>query len=74
MRFVQNVGSRLHQLCADLGDFEERRNEITSDASEGVQLEIAAGAVRVRVDGSVWENDGFPLDELPRRLADMPGG
>ena len=74
MRFVQNVGSRLQQLCADLGDFEERRNEITSDASEGVQLEIAAGAVRVRVDRSVWEDDGFLLDELPERLANMPDG
>ena len=74
MRFVQNVGSRLQQLCADLGDFEERRNEITSDAFEGVQLEIAAGAVRVRVDRSVWEDDGFLLDELPECLANMPDG
>lgn len=74
MRFVQNVGSRLQQLCADLGEFEELRNEITSGASEGIQLEIAAGVVRVRVDRSVWENDGFPLDELPGRLADMSDG
>ena len=74
MRFVQNVGSRLQQLCDDLGEFEERRSEITSEASEGVQLEISAGAVRVRIDGSVWENDGFPLEELSRRLVDMPDG
>ena len=74
MRFVQNVGTRLQRLCNELGEFEERRNEITSEASEGVQLEISTGAVRVRVDGSVWENDGFPLEELPRRLVDMPDG
>ena len=74
MRFVRNVGSRLQQLCADLGEFEEWRSEITSETSEGVQLEIAAGVVRVRVDRSVWENDGFPLDELPGRLADMSDG
>ena len=73
MRFVQNVGFRLEQLCDHLGEFEVRRNEITSEVSEGVQLEIAPGAVRVRVDGSVWENDGFPLDELAGRLEDTSG-
>ena len=74
MRFVQNVGSRLEQLCDHLAEFENRRSEITSDVSEGVQLEIAASTVRVRVDGSVWENDGFPLDELAGRLMEIPDG
>lgn len=72
MRFVQNVGSRLEQLCDHLAEFEDRRSEITSDVSEGVQLEIAASTVRVRVDESVWENDGFPLDELAGRLMKIP--
>ena len=69
MRFVADMGSRVTSLCDDLGDFEERRDEITADELSGVQLEITSGPARVRVARSVWENDGFPLDELSERLS-----
>ena len=69
MRFVQNCGQRLEHLCNNLGDFEDQRNAITAVESEGVQLEITSGQARVRVFSSVWEEDGFPLDELADRLA-----
>lgn len=69
MRFVADIGSRVTTLCDDLGDFEEKRDEITADELSGVQLEITSGPARVRVARSVWENDGFPLDELAERLS-----
>ncbi len=69
MRFVTGMGSRVASLCNDLGEFEELRDDITGEASSGVQLEIQPGPARVRVARSVWENDGFPLDKLAERLA-----
>ena len=69
MRFVQNCGYRLERLCNNLGEFEDQRDVITAEESEGVQLEITPGQARVRVASSVWEKDGFPLDELADRLA-----
>ena len=69
MRFVQNCGYRLEHLCDSLGEFEHQRDAITAEESEGVQLEIASGRARLRISSSVWEKDGFPLDELADRLA-----
>ena len=69
MRFVQNCGYRMEHLCNNLGDFEDQRDAITAEEAEGVQLEITSGQARVRVFSSVWEEDGFPLDELADRLA-----
>ena len=68
MRFVAGLGGRLADLCNDLGDFEVMRSDITSDTDTGVQLEITPGPARVRVASSVWEDDGFPIDELAARL------
>ena len=68
MRFVAGLGERLADLCNDLGDFEEIRADITANTATGVQLEISPGPARVRVASSVWENDGFTLDELAARL------
>ena len=69
IRFVPDIGARLSALCSDLGEFEGLRENITSDESTGVQLEIVLGTTRVRIARSVWENDGFPLDELAGRLS-----
>ena len=68
MRFVAGIGDRVSKLCSDLGGFEEIRDDITAEMSSGVQLEITPGPARVRVFSSVWENVGFPLDELATRL------
>ena len=69
MRFVSDIGTRAASLCNDLGDFEDMRDEITADGSSGVQLEIVPGPARLRVASSVWENDGFPLDDLAKHLS-----
>ena len=68
MRFV-NIGSRLEALCDNLGEFENRRHKITADEGAGVQLEIATAPARVRIASSVWENDGFGLEDLTERLS-----
>ena len=68
MRFVQNIGARLVDLCGDLDDFVEFRKDITAGESDGVQLEVESGAARVRVANSVWQDEGFPLGELRDNL------
>ena len=68
MRFVSDIGARLGELCQNLDSFEELREDITSEDSDGVQLEVDSGTPRVRVNNSVWENDGFPLDDLRGKL------
>ena len=68
MRFIKNIGPRVAPLCDDLDGFKELRDDITSDELSGVQLEVESGAVRVRVDSSVWQDDGFPLADLTNRL------
>ncbi len=70
MRFVQNIGrlKRLKQLCNDLDGFKKLRGDITADSSQGIQLKVEDGAAWVRIASSVWQNEGFPLDELPDHL------
>ena len=68
MRFVANIGPRVAPLCSNLEKFRVLREDITTDESSGVQLEVESGAIRVRVANSVWHDEGFPLAELPNRL------
>ena len=68
MRFVADIGVRMASLCDDLGEFHDMLEGITADGSSGVHLEITPGSARVRVASSVWEKEGFPLDELAGRL------
>ena len=68
MQFVQNIGDRVAQLCKDLSRLEELREKITSGEPSGVQLEVAAGTARIRVASSVWERDGFRLEDLAEYL------
>ena len=68
MRFVENIGPRVDQLCSDLNGFEELRDEITANEFSGVRLEVEAGAAGVRVASSVWEKDGFRLEDLAEHL------
>ncbi len=69
MRFVAGIGDRVSELCIGLGDFEEMRAHITAEMASGVQLEITPGPARVRVFRSVWDENGFPLEELVKRIA-----
>ena len=69
MRFVQGIGSRVSSLCQDIEVLEDLRYGITTNGSSGIQLEIESGKARIRVANSVWEKDGFPLEDLAERLA-----
>ena len=68
MLFVADIGSRLNEFCNDLNDLNELKEIITAEETEGIQLEVDSGNARIRVANSVWENDGFRLEELPFRL------
>ena len=68
MRFVQNIGERLADMCKDLDSFQNQRDKITKGDSNGVRLEVESGAAKVRVANSVWQDDGFPLDDLRDNL------
>ena len=68
MRFVASIGPRVDKLCDDLDQLKDLREDITADGSSDIQLEVDSGVARVRVASSVWQDDGFPLADLPTRL------
>ena len=68
MRFVSNIGSRLTTLCNNLEALEELQDEITAGDSCGVQLKVVSGTAQIQVASSIWENDGFPLENLVEQL------
>lgn len=65
MLFVADIGPRLDEFRSDLNDLNESRYTIKAEESEGIQLEVDSGNAKVRVANSVWENDGFRLEDLP---------
>ena len=68
MRFVSDIGARLDKPMQRLRDFCVSAGKATAYYSDGVQLEVESGQARVRVNNSVWENSGFPLDDLRGKL------
>ena len=68
MRFVKNIGSLVAPLCDNLDKFEGFRDDIIAKKSSGVQLEVDSGATKVRVEASVWEDEGFRLEDLLDKL------
>jgi len=68
MRFVQNIGVRVAELCKDFDDLDQWRKEITAEESQGFQLTISSGVERILVKNSVWEKEGFSLAELAKKL------
>ena len=69
MRFVEGIGSRVASLCKGIEELENLRDNIITSGSSGIQLEVESGKARIRVANSVWENDGFRLEDLAERLA-----
>ncbi len=68
MWFVASIDTLVAPLCDKLNKLVDYRKEITAAEASGVQLAIASGAARIRVARSVWENDGFGLEDLAERL------
>ncbi len=75
MRFVDGIGARLADICADLDRFESLRDRVTVEDSAGLRLELDSGSPRIRIDNTVWEA-GFGLENLLSRLTapDSGGG
>ena len=67
MRFVQDIGPRVEQLCAELGALNDLRDDATTPSDSDIQLEIEAGTARIRVDNAVWLN-GICLTDLADQL------
>ena len=67
MRFVQDIGSRVEPLCADLDVLNELRDDATTPRDGDIQLEIDSGTARIRVDNTVWQN-GNCLTDLATQL------
>ena len=67
MRFVQNIGPRVEPLCENLDALNYLRDDVTTSGDSDIQLEIHAGAARIRVDNTVWQN-GICLEDLSAQL------
>ena len=67
MRFVDGIGARLADMCADLDRFESLRDSVTVEDSAGLRLELDSGSPRIRIDNTVW-GAGFGLENLFSRL------
>ena len=67
MRFVEDIGSRVADLCDKLKEFEKFHSNITVQYSPGIRLEVEAGSPRICVAKSVWDK-GFRLEDLAEKL------
>ena len=68
MKFVEKMGARVSEVCRNLDDFEKQRHNITREDGDGVKLVVMSGTTRISVAKSIWEDDGFGLDDLAHRL------
>lgn len=67
MLFIENIGERVDQLCGNLKMYEGFRNLITAENPE-VELIVEEGNAGIRVKKTVWETEGFSLENLAERL------
>ena len=68
MRFVANIGERVAPLCKNIDQFETVRADITGESSSDVKLVVDGGKASILVRKSVWEENGFSLENLPEHL------
>ena len=69
MRFVDDIGHRLEDICAKLDNVESVRESATEEDADGLRLELDAGSPRVRIPSTMWEA-GFGLRRLAGELRD----
>ena len=73
MRFVDGIGARLADICADLDHFEKLRDSVTVEDAAGLRLELHSGSPRIRIASTVWKA-GFGLENLFSRLTANDAG
>lgn len=69
MRFLKNPGAHLDKPWKDLNFLEEWRTEIANESlPSGIKLIVEKGATKIHVARSVWESEGFSLEDLAENL------
>ena len=72
MLFIKNIdeklGERVATLCKSTKEQEAVLTNTPDDTSSGVKLDFEKGKVGIRVNHSVWEDEGFPLEDLIKHL------
>ena len=51
MRFVDDIGERVSELCSRLDNFEKERGQISGEYVDGVQLIVTGGTTRISIAG-----------------------
>lgn len=69
MRFLKNPGAPFNKPWKDLNFLEEWRTEIANESlPSGIKLIVEKGATKIHVACSVWESEGFSLEDLAENL------
>ena len=70
--FIKNIhkklGNRVAALCSSIDRQKDVEDNTLDDASPGIVLDFEKGKAGIRVQKSVWEDEGFPLRKLAENL------
>ena len=70
--FIKNIhrklGNRVATLCSSIDRQKNVEDHAFDDASPGITLDFERGKAGIRVQKSVWEDEGFPLEKLAEHL------
>ena len=72
MLFIKNIGEKLGKrvatLCKSTKEQETVLANTLDDTPSGIELDFEKGKVGIRVNHSVWKDEGFPLEDLTKHL------
>ena len=70
--FIKNIhrklGNRVATLCSSIDRQKNVEDHAFDDTSPGIVLDFERGKAGIRVQKSVWEDEGFPLKKLAENL------
>ena len=70
--FIKNIyeklGNRVATLCSSIDKQRDVEDNIPNDTSAGIVLDFERGKAGIRVQKSLWEDEGFPLEDLAEYL------
>lgn len=70
--FIKNIyeklGNRVATLCTSIDKQRDVEDNIPNDTSAGIVLDFERGKAGIRVQKSLWEDEGFPLQDLVEYL------
>ena len=70
--FIKNIheklGNRVATLCNSIDIQKEVTDKTPDDTFPGIVLDFERGKAGIRVQKSVWENEGFSLNKLAEHL------